>query len=235
MFVSQTDENQPWTRRTDATRVGRTFLGETMVVVMAAIVVCASPLFAAPQPQPTSRVTVVAVDSFGTPVGKFRVIMFKDNGRDLANRFMGAVSENVPFGSYMARLQLQAGGWITRKVLVDRPDCLLILANNPFSVESAPGKAPILSGQFLPSSEPIQRPAWAKICGLYIDGCEVAELDKNDRFSFTNVIPGAYVVVVLSSSGDLITERIDIKRPDSIIVLDPTQAGRGRATVLDPP
>lgn len=158
--------------------------------------------------------------------------MFKDDNRDLAGNFKGSVAESVPLGSYMARVQIETGGWITKKVIVDRPDCLIILASNLFSVEYAPGKAPILSGQFFPLSDQNPKPAWVKICGLYLDGCEIAELGEDNHFSFINVNPGAYVIAVLSSSHGLMTEYIDVKDPDSRIVLDARKAGEERARIM---
>jgi hypothetical protein len=210
--------------------------------VLAILVIVAASVAskAAPPPPQTSegknlraRVKILALDSYGKPFGGFKIIRFKDDkGSDFGGRFAGSIANDIPFGTYWARLQIDSGGWMTRKVVVQRTDCLVIFADNPVTIESAPGKAPLVSGRLTVLPTNFERPVWVKLCDLYLDGCAIAEVDEHNQFSFSNLIPAAFVISVLTVSGDIMTERVDIQRPDSLIILDPQKAGHDRVRVL---
>jgi hypothetical protein len=182
-----------------------------------------------------ARVKILTMDSFGQSFGKSRVTLFKgEHGRDLSNRFIGDMANGIPFGQYMARVETESGGWVTRSVVVDRDDCLLIFAENPVTIESGPGMAPVLHGEISTFSGQVKRPAWVKLCGLYLDGCSVASVDASNRFSFVDIIPGEFLVSVLCVSGHIMTERVNVTRPDLLLVLDPMKTGADRVETRSP-
>lgn len=186
------------------------------------------------EPTPVASVTVVAVDSFGTSFGKVDVLLFKDDrGRDYVSHFAGSIGRGIPFGEYMIRIQTASGGLITQRIVVYRWDCMLVLARNPVTVDFATGKAPVLSGRISLRPGEGSSIVWVKLCGLYIDGCEVSEVGKDGSFSFINPTPGSYTISVLAATGELMTERVDIRNPRSVLLLYPGRSGRERVEVSD--
>jgi hypothetical protein len=191
-------------------------------------------LFGAPGRVVNTKVTIVAMNSFGESLGNFKVILFKDDhGKDYSNRFVGSVAEQIPAGEYIARIRIESGGWVTRHVAVNRPHCLLIFAHNSVTIEHAPGSAPVVNGviQSLPAD--LKAPIWVKLCDLYLDGCDISQVDGDNHFSFNDIIPASFVVSVLSASGEVMTERVDIRSANSVLIVNPTKTGRERIKVSD--
>jgi|SRR5271157_419412 len=185
---------------------------------------------------PLARITVVAVDSFGASFGKLSVLMLKnDKGRDFSSRFVGSLGREIPFGEYMIRVETASGGLITQRVLVQQPDCLLVLARNPITVEYAPDRGPVLSGKILPTPESVSIVVWVKLCGLYIDGCETSLVKEDGSFSLISLIPASYVVSVLGTTGEIMSERVDIHHPRSVLILYPSRLGHDRVQVSGQP
>lgn len=185
--------------------------------------------------EPKAIVKILAQDSFGAPFGQVRVTHFKNGaGTDFAARFSGPFGHDIPLGEYFVAIETESGGTVSQRVVVSRLDSLLILAKNPLTVEYAPGKAPVLMGRIPALLGPTTGLAWAKICGLYMSGCEVGEINADGVFSFINIIPGSYTVSVLGIPDAIMTERADIRWPNSTLVLHPDRVGRERVEVIEP-
>lgn len=169
----------------------------------------------------TARVTVIATDAFGKAFGNFKVTSFTDeHKKDLSRRFIANAADGVPFGEYWLRIRFDTGGGMMQKVDVYERDCLLILSDNPLHIDSPRGRAPVLNGQIANLPQDFGQPIWIKACGLFIPGCEVSEVGSGGHFSFLNLTPAAYVIAVLSASGNSILERFDVTDPGAAIEFD---------------
>jgi hypothetical protein len=181
-----------------------------------------------------ARVTVIAVDSFGKQFQDFTVVSFEDDHkRELKGRFVGHTAEGIPLDSYWIKIEFRTGGRMNWKVRVDRPDCLLVLGANPLHIEYHNGDVPILAGSVQNVPREFAKPIWIKTCGLFISECEVAKVEGDGHFSFLNVTPAAYTISLLSSSGDALTERLDVQDPDLSITFDVARPAGDRLIVRE--
>ena len=179
-----------------------------------------------------ARVAVVVTDSFGKARSAFRVVSFEDqHKRDFAGRFNEGSATDVPLGTYWIKLEVAGGGRLSRSVVIDRLDSLLVLSDNPFHADYPKGSAPVLSGAVRNLPAVFAEPNWVKMCGIFIEGCAVAQIDSHGHFSFVNVTPAAYTFELLGGSGQSLVERVEIVDPSASILFDGGHAAGGRITL----
>ncbi len=155
-------------------------------------------------------------------------------GRNLANQFTGDSAKNIPFGDYFIHLQTESRGPVSTKVTVDRSECFLVIGVGPSIVIEYRGVGPVLEGHIRSFPTPSDSTMWVRICGLFLGSCRTAGVDQNNRFSFPRISPGAFLVSVLSASGQVMTERADILDPASSIELDHIGQWQGTCDRHDP-
>jgi hypothetical protein len=159
-------------------------------------------------------------------------MLFRNNaGTDFKSHFTGASGENIPLGDYLARIETESGGPIAQYVSIRQEDCLLILARNPLTIEYRPGHAPVLTGRLASPSEQEDGLAWAKLCGVYLDGCATSPVRSDGSFAFVNIIPGSYTISILGMRRLNITELVDIHDAGSDLLIHGDRSGRDRIEV----
>jgi hypothetical protein len=182
-----------------------------------------------------ATIKVVAVDSFGVSFGRVRITLFRnDAGTDFTTRFSGALGKNIPLGEYLIRIESEFGGPIAKRVVVRQPDCLLLIAADPMFIRYPPGHPPMLSGRIEPPPEQPSQVVWVKLCGVYLDGCDLSEVKADGSFTFTNLTPGSYAISVLGSPVNAMTEQVEIHNPGSVLLLYPRRMDHDRVEVSVP-
>jgi hypothetical protein len=143
----------------------------------------------------TARITVTAVDGFGSPLSTVVVDSFVDEkGRDRAARFHGPTASGIPFGQYRITLHSDSAFVNTTfGVDVAAPHVLITAAFEWPGVENVR-----ITGELqgrLAGFPPTWGDWWCKAAGLYSRlEYESAVTPADLRFNFGKVPPGIYVL-----------------------------------------
>jgi|HubBroStandDraft_1064217.scaffolds.fasta_scaffold317608_2 hypothetical protein len=156
-----------------------------------------------PEHIPTARVTVVAVDGFGTPLPNTKVDSFVDEaGHDRVALFnSGPTASRVPFGKYRIAVHGDASlsyGDSTLEVDVASPRVLITAGLEWYGIDNNRITG-ILRGKLagFPSA---WRDWWCKASGLYSRLEYESLVTPTDLgFDFGEVPPGVYVVACVAN------------------------------------
>jgi len=183
--------------------------------------------------QQRATVTIQYVNEFGKPWNSCHVSEFSfsqnETHLDFAARFDGMVGRDIPFNTAYYDVRLKCPG-----ALVEGPFYVSVRHSHEFVLISAwnhagdyhTGLGPRLTVHVPMGSPEKGVQTWVKISGVYLDSHEVDAVDPDSQEAqFYNVVPGRYLVLLLTGRKVACVEEIDFLDPGARLELVPSGKG----------
>jgi hypothetical protein len=178
-----------------------------------------------------SIVTLSMIDSFGRTVQDCSVKEFVSwgsgdhAGADYANRFQGLVAKDIPY-DFRYRIVLHCvnqGQFGPYWISVDRPSQFISFGAWLHQGDYNTGGAARLT---ISVDSGLNSPPLVKMIAVYLDTQETETLNpKSGSASFYDVVPGSYLVLVISGGRVVCTHDIDILGPGASFKLSVSPQG----------
>jgi hypothetical protein len=64
-----------------------------------------------------------------------------------------------------------------------------------------------------------QQALWVRLIGLYSDANSTAAVDSKGRFTFADVRPGRYLIILMGTGGTRATKEVDVREPSALVAI----------------
>lgn len=189
-------------------------LGKVLLVI-SFVLACGAKCIQAPLGQHgVGRLTVCAFDVTGVPVSSAGIDLIQDGSNlSFKSKFHGMTAEQIPHGSYMARIEAAGFRTVRREINVYQSDTSL-RAQLAVSVEC--GSYNGVVGVVRPAAG--YHELWIKVIPVFGTGGADSRVNASGHFLIEGLDADSYLLVVLDGKSPVHTEAVEVSRLTNITV-----------------